>query len=119
MVSESQPQAYEAWTPPGPKAPQPFDPAQRPPVSERGLAATAPDSRQETGRIILYERLAGNAARERARTPEPQGAGLPPDIVERVEYVEAWSTKSSADGFDFRMYSFGGALIALRSIRTY
>jgi len=32
-----------------------------------------------------------------------------------IEYVEVWSTPSSPDGYDFRCYSFGGALIACRS----
>ena len=67
---------------------------------------------------ILYERLTGEAARERARQPEPRGAGLPAEIVDQIEYIEVWSTPNEPAGYDFRAYSFGGVLIASRSTRA-
>lgn len=84
-------------------------------VTEHGVTAT----QREGSRVILYERLTGEEARRRATSPEPQGAGLAKEAVERVEYVEVWSTQNPADGYDFRMYSFGGALIASRSTRGH
>jgi hypothetical protein len=74
---------------------------------------------RETSRVILYERLTGEQARRRATSPEPKGAGLSQEAAEKVEYVEIWSTPDPADGYDFRMYSFGGALIASRSTRGH
>jgi hypothetical protein len=88
-------------------------------VSERGtpidvLAHRAPPS----GRVVLYERLTGAAARERAMGAEPHGAGMPGEEAAKVEYVEVWSTPPPANGYDFRMYSFGGTLLATRSTRA-
>lgn len=97
--------------------PGPAEPG-RPAVTERGVTITVgTDGERDMNRIILYERLTGEAARRRAMAPEPQGAGMPPEAVEKVEYVEVWSTPSPAEGYDFRMYSFGGALLASRSTR--
>jgi len=92
--------------------------ASGPAAPEQG---SKPAERQDRdgNRIILYERLTGDAARKRAMGPEPHGAGMPPETVQNVEYVEVWSTPASADGYDFRMYSFGGALIACRSTRSH
>jgi hypothetical protein len=89
-------------------------------ITERGVTvAVGTEHERDGNRIILYERLTGDAARQRATGPEPHGAGMPPEAVERVEYIEVWSTPSSGDGYDFRMYSFGGALIACRSTRGH
>jgi hypothetical protein len=71
-----------------------------------------------SGRVILYERLTGEAARRRATSPEPEGAGMTSEQVAGVEYIEIWSTPPPACGYDFRMYSFGGALLASRSTRA-
>lgn len=91
----------------------------RPLVTERGLPiAVQSDSEPESDRVILYERLTGDAARQRAASPEPQGAGMAAEEVAKIEYVEIWSTPSPAGGYDFRMYSYGGALIAARSTRA-
>jgi len=88
-------------------------------ATERGLSATrSAHPERDAGRTILYERLTGDAARERARQPEPRGAGLPAEIVDRIEYIEVWSTPNEPAGFDYRGYSFGGALIASRSTRS-
>ena len=93
-------------------------PVQRP-VATDGLSA-APSDRpdRDRRRTILYERLTGEAARERARQAEPRGAGLPADIVDQIEYIEVWSTPNEPAGYDFRGYSFGGVLIASRSTRA-
>ena len=90
-------------------------PAARATVTENGVTVA---ERGGTP-IILYERLTGEEARRRAESPEPQGAGMAREAVEKVEYVEVWSTQDPADGYDFRMYSFGGALIASRSTRGH
>ena len=93
----------------------------RPLVTERGVSMSFADGRVApgaAGRVVLYERLSGEAARRRATSPEPEGAGMTPDQVARVEYVEVWSTLPPARGYDFRMYSFGGALLAVRSTRS-
>jgi hypothetical protein len=93
----------------------------RPIVTERGVPIEVhPERHRETGpgRIILYERLTGEAARERAMSPEPVGAGLAADQVSQVEYVEVWSTPAPARGYDFKLYSFGGALLATRTTRA-
>ncbi|HEY7113513.1 MAG TPA: hypothetical protein VIA45_11325 [Thermoanaerobaculia bacterium] len=92
---------------------------QRPVVTERGVPVSVRvDDERHQQRTILYERLTGEAARERARRPEPLGAGLPPEIVDQIEYIEVWSTPKEPAGYDFRVYSFGGALIASRSTRA-
>ena len=92
----------------------------RPVVTERGVSVPIETSRdREADRNILYERLTGEAARRRAAEPEPLGAGMAPEAAEKVEYVEVWSTPAPADGYDFRMYTFGGALIASRSTRGH
>ena len=83
------------------------------PVSPRGLASS--ERGPEDGRRILYERLTGAAARERAQRPAPQGAGLSPDIAREIEYLEVWVSTDVSRGWDFRMYSFGGVLVAFRS----
>ena len=82
-------------------------------------AARVPDSisRSEAGdrddhRWILYERLSGAAARERAERPSPEGAGLSPEAARAVEYVEVWGAPADPRRYDLRMYSFGGALVA-------
>ena len=93
----------------------------RPRVIERGVSMSFADGRAATGpagRVILYERLTGEAARRRATSPEPEGGGMTPEQVARVEYVEVWSTSPPARGYDLRMYSFGGVLLAVRSTRT-
>jgi hypothetical protein len=103
---------------PAPSAPQ----AGRATVTERGVAITVTPNRDHErpgSRNILYERLTGEAARQRATDPEPKGAGLTRDEAEKVESIEVWSTPDPADGHDFRMYSFGGALIASRSTRGH
>ncbi|HTO77446.1 MAG TPA: hypothetical protein VMQ61_15335 [Thermoanaerobaculia bacterium] len=94
-------------------------PDQRPIVTEHGLSVawSVKPERNKT-RTILYERLTGEAARERARQPEPRGAGLPAEIVDQIEYIEVWSTPNEPVGYDFRGYSFGGVLIASRSTRA-
>ena len=103
-----------AAPPPAPAAPA------RPIVTERGVCVPIETSRdREADRNILYERLTGEAARRRATAAEPQGAGMTPEAVEKVEYVEVWSTPAPADGYDFRMYTFGGALVASRSTRGH
>jgi len=110
---------------PDAKTPHPFPapearPAERgrPAVTERGVTiAVGPDTDRDPDRIILYERLTGEAARRRAMDPEPRGAGMPAEAVEKIEYLEVWSSPGPAGGYDFRMYSFGGALIASRSTR--
>jgi hypothetical protein len=92
----------------------------RPLVTERGASmsvAGANEAAGEAARVILYERLTGEAARRRATSPEPEGAGMTPEQVARVEYVEVWNTLSPSRGYDFRMYSFGGVLLAARSTR--
>jgi hypothetical protein len=109
-----------ARTPPPTTAGRALDGA-RPLVFERGLRI--PDAPNATpadasARVILYERLTGDAARSRATSPEPDGAGLTSEQVARVEYIEVWSTPPPARGYDFRMYSFGGALLASRSTRS-
>jgi hypothetical protein len=92
---------------------------QRPIVTERGIPiAVQGRPERERNRTILYERLTGDAARERARQPEPRGAGLPAEIVDQIEYIEVWSTPNEPAGYDFRVYSFGGVLIASRSMRA-
>lgn len=94
-------------------------PVQRPVATGSGLSAARSGGHdRDRKRTILYERLTGEAARERARQPEPRGAGLPADIVDQVEYIEVWSTPSEPAGHDFRAYSFGGVLIASRSTRA-
>jgi hypothetical protein len=80
------------------------------------FAATLPG--RDRSRTILYERLTGDAARERARQPEPRGAGWPAEIVDQIEYIEVWSTPVAPAGYDFRAYSFGGVLIASHSTRS-
>ncbi|HYB53954.1 MAG TPA: hypothetical protein VEG84_08810 [Thermoanaerobaculia bacterium] len=90
-----------------------------PDAAEHGLCSGADRSQRDGSRIILYERLTGDAARKRAMGAEPLGAGMSPEAVEQIEYIEVWSTPGSADGYDFRMYSFGGALIACRSTRGH
>lgn len=93
--------------------------AGRPAVKQQSVAIPVETGRErDDNRIILYERLSGEAARQRATAPEPRGAGMPPEAVEKVEYVEVWSTPNPPEGYDFRMYSFGGALIASRSTRS-
>ncbi len=93
--------------------------ARRPVVTESGLpVARSSHPERDRSRTILYERLTGQAARERARQPEPRGAGLPAEIVDQIEYIEVWSTPNEPAGYDFRVYSFGGVLIATRSTRA-
>src|SRR5262245_26645730 len=88
-------------------------------ASERGTPIEVLAQRpMQSGRLVLYERLTGAAARERAMGAEPHGAGMPAEEVAKVEYVEVWSTPPPANGYDFRMYSFGGALLATRSTRS-
>ena len=82
-------------------------PAPSSPRADSGTARQAPN-----GRWILYERLAGAAARERAGRPTPEGAGLPPEATLEIEYVEVWVSPDVSRGCDFRMYSSGGALVA-------
>ena len=88
-------------------------------ATERGASAPSEAGERQGNRVILYERLTGEEARRRAMGSEPQGAGMPREAVEKVEYVEVWSTQNPADGYDFRMYSFGGALVASRSTRRH
>ena len=102
--------------PPAPEGAGRPVPIYRGPVTEQGVAAAA-DPRREGHRVILYERLTGEEARQRAASPEPHGAGMLPEAVDKVEYVEVWGTQNPADGCDLRMYSFGGALITSRSTR--
>ncbi len=93
--------------------------AQDPAVTgSRPTAAWKGSQDRDRTRSILYERLTGDAARERARQPEPRGAGLPAEIVDQIEYIEVWSTTKEPAGYDFRAYSFGGVLIASRSTRA-
>jgi len=93
--------------------------APRPLVTERGVPiAVKGDGERDGRRTILYERLTGEAARDRARRPEPQGAGLPEEIIDQIEYIEVWSTPKEPTGYDFRVYSFGGTLIASRSTHS-
>jgi len=93
--------------------------ARRPVVTESGPAVTwSGHQPRDRSRTILYERLNGEAARERARQPEPRGAGLAAEIVDQIEYIEVWSTPNEPAGYDFRAYSFGGILIASRSTRS-
>jgi hypothetical protein len=66
-------------------------------------------------RWILYERLVGAAARARAEACPPEGAGLTVEEALRVEYVEVWGHPGDETGFDLRMYSFGGTVVAVRS----
>jgi hypothetical protein len=106
-----------AALPPAPGTAPVSQPA-RPAATERGTPIEVPNRPPGSGRVILYERLTGVAARERARGTEPQGAGMPAEEVARVEYLEVWSTPPPAKGYDFRMYSFGGALLATRSTRS-
>ncbi len=124
MITSTKPDAHGSAI----RTPLPVEPASstpqagRPTVTERGVAITVAPSRDHErpgSRIILYERLTGDAARQRATDPEPKGAGLTGDEAEKVEYLEVWSTPDPADGYDFRMYSFGGALIASRSTRGH
>ena len=82
-----------------------------PPATPAAAAAPMPWA----GRWILHERLAGDAARERAQRATPDGAGLSREEARDVEYVEVWGTPGDTSGFDFRMYNFGGALVAQRS----
>jgi len=89
-------------------------PASRPAAAETRVALPERDR----NRTILYERLTGEAARDRARQPEPRGAGLPAEIVDRIEYMEVWGTPNPPAGYDFRGYSFGGVLVASRSTRS-
>ncbi len=63
-------------------------------------------------RFILEERLEGESARLRAARPRPEGAGLSSESVRHVRYLEAWVDRSG-DGVEFRLYSFGGELLAV------
>lgn len=122
MTPSTKPDARSpAKTPLSHEAPAPGPAASvRPAVTERGVSVPIETTRdREADRNILYERLTGEAARRRATAPEPQGAGMTPEDVEKVEYVEVWSTSAPADGYDFRMYTFGGALIASRTTRGH
>jgi hypothetical protein len=116
--TKSEPVDAAAALPPASKTAPRSQPV-RPAATERGTPIEVVANRTlESGRVILYERLTGVAARERARGTEPQGAGMPAEEVARVEYLEVWSTPPPANGYDFRMYSFGGALLATRSTRS-
>ncbi len=118
-MTQTKSEPVKAGTVPPPPKIAPPAAAARPIVTERGIPiAVAAEGEPEAGRVILYERLTGDAARVRAMSPEPQGAGMPPEEVARVESVEIWSTPPPSSGYDFRMYSFGGALIASRSTRS-
>jgi hypothetical protein len=89
-------------------------------VTERGVAIpVTPDRDHERpgSRNNLYEKLTGEAARLRACQPEPRGPGLTREEAEKIECLEVRSTPDPSDGYEFRMYSFGGALIASRSTR--
>ena len=93
------------------------------PTSARMAFAADRLSRSEAGtrddtRWILYERLSGAAARERAERPSPEGAGLPPEAAHAVEYVEVWGRPGDSRGYDLRMYSFGGRLVAFRNVAS-
>jgi hypothetical protein len=116
--TKSEPVSAGAALPPAPATAPVSQPA-RPAPSERGTPIeVVPNRPPGSGRAILYERLTGTAARERAMGAEPHGAGMPAEEVMKVEYVEVWSTPPPANGYDFRMYSFGGALLATRSTRA-
>jgi hypothetical protein len=116
MSSEAQDSVHNAAIPhSGGGAPRPqAAPALRATVTAHGVTATE----RETQRAVLQERLTGDDARNRATSPEPQGAGLTREAVEKIEYTEIWSNANPSDGYDFRMYSFGGALVATRSTRA-
>ena len=87
-------------------------------TGSRPTAAWNSSQDRDRTRSILYERLTGDAARERARQPEPRGAGLPAEIVDQIEYIEVWSTPNEPTGYELRVYSFCGVLIATRSTRA-
>ena len=93
-------------------------PARRVAIVEKGGVPPAPRPAAR-GRAILYERLTGDEARRRAMSPEPSGAGMTREAAEGVEYLEVWTALKPSAGFDFRMYSFGGALVAARTTRSH
>lgn len=98
-----------------------------PEAQERAPNATAPYLEATDGRLaetdpadtrfILYERWKGEEARRKAGSPEPQGAGMARAAAEKIEYAEVWGSEDPSDGYDLRVYSFGGNLIACFSTR--
>lgn len=88
-----------ALLPPAPRALQPVP----------ALPAAEPDH------FILDERLMGDAARRRSTAASPDGAGLSPELAAKVEYVEVWRAPNPPLGVTYRMYDFGGRLVAVRS----
>jgi hypothetical protein len=117
IPTKSEPVDAGAALPPVPEKAPVSQPARAAASDRRVPIEVVANRPQGSGRVILYERLTGAAARERAIGAEPHGAGMPAEEVARVEYVEIWSTPAPANGYDFRMYSFGGALLATRSTR--